>query len=407
MTKILTITSGKGGVGKTNVCVNLSLQLAAQGYRTCIFDADLGLANINVLFGLYPDYTLEDIILKGKDLSEIIISDFQGIDIIPGSSGVDQIANSTSEDVERMITAFSMLDGYDYLLFDTSAGVSKDVVSFCLASTEIILVITPEPTSLTDAYALLKILCLNGMGRPVRVVINQCPSSQAAKKLYGSFRNVAVKNLDVDITPLGVVLADPNVANAVKKQKPFISLYPDTVASRCIKVMAKNLLEKKTDVLSGDNVESFMRRFINTVKGRLNLQGVVEEPVIEKEHVTAPAPSAHVPATEQALPEASITVIEPEREKPEAKQRADENRAAITEPVAGTAGGESAAGSRIDNIVESLSLICKEIKLLREAVVENGHRSSVPAGADNVLSGSRRIPLVLDFEKYVQKREKE
>ena len=134
MARTITVTSGKGGVGKTNLSTNLSLHLAALGHRTCVFDADLGLANINILLGLYPEHTLEDVILNEQPLSSIIIRNHLGIDIIPGSSGVEKIANIDSEHVDALIKSFSLLEDYDFLLFDTSAGVSKNVVSFCLSS---------------------------------------------------------------------------------------------------------------------------------------------------------------------------------------------------------------------------------------------------------------------------------
>ena len=140
MARVITVTSGKGGVGKTNISANLALCLARQGFRTCLFDADLGLANINILLGLYPEYDLGDVILNEKTVDDIIIKDFKGIDIIPGSSGVDKMADLGPEKLDYLIKSFSELDGeYDFFIFDTSAGVSKNVVSFCMTSSEVIL----------------------------------------------------------------------------------------------------------------------------------------------------------------------------------------------------------------------------------------------------------------------------
>ena len=133
MTRTITITSGKGGVGKTNISVNVALHLASLGYRTCLFDADLGLANINILLGLSPEYNLEDVISDRHSLQDIIIRNYKGIDIIPGSSGVEEMANLESDQVDHLIQSFSELDGYDFLLFDTSAGVSRNVLAFCLS----------------------------------------------------------------------------------------------------------------------------------------------------------------------------------------------------------------------------------------------------------------------------------
>jgi len=273
MARTITITSGKGGVGKTNLSANLSVQLARQGKRACIFDADLGLANINILFGIYPEKTIEDVVLGEATLGQVIIKNHHGIDIIPGSSGVEKIANSEPQQIERLIMSFAALNAYDFLFFDTSAGVSRNVVSFCLASSEIILVITPEPTSLTDAYALLKILCANGLKSTVRVVVNHCKDTTVARQTYGRFKDVTKKYLSVDLQPLGFIVADPKISFAVKQQQPFITLYPDTIASKCIKAIALNLMQQKQDDFTLSTVESFWQQFIARFTGQLNLRG--------------------------------------------------------------------------------------------------------------------------------------
>jgi len=288
MVKTVTVTSGKGGVGKTNLSANLAMHLASLGYRTCIFDADLGLANINILLGIYPEKTLEDVIMDNVPLGDIIIKNYCGVDIIPGSSGVESIANLDAGNIEYLIKSFSLFDAYDYLFFDTSAGVSKNVVSFCLASSEIILVITPEPTSLTDAYALLKILCVNGLSCPVRVVVNHCKDTTVAKQTYGRFKEVAKKYLSIDIQPLGVIIEDTKISEAVKQQQPFVSLYPETIASKCIRAVANNFLQSKADTFEARPVAAFWKHFIAIVKGQLNLKGVKEEK--KQEAHKAPAP---------------------------------------------------------------------------------------------------------------------
>ncbi|MEI6127929.1 MAG: AAA family ATPase, partial [Pseudomonadota bacterium] len=189
MTRIITVTGGKGGVGKTNISINLALILSKLGSKVCLFDADLGLANINILLGLYPEYDLEDVILSNKSIHDIIIKNYQGIDIIPGSSGVEKLANLSGESLDRLIESFSTIDDYDYFIFDTSAGISRNVISFCLAASDVLLVITPEPTSLTDAYALLKILCFNGFTGSVKIIVNQCRNTSAASAAYTKLRD--------------------------------------------------------------------------------------------------------------------------------------------------------------------------------------------------------------------------
>lgn len=267
MTRIITVTSGKGGVGKTNICVNLALRLARRGYRTCLFDADLGLANINILLRLYPRHSLEHVILNQCGMEDIIIRDHEGIDIIPGSSGMERMANLESAQVERMVESFSSLTGYDFFLLDTSAGVSNHVISFCMAAPEVILVITPEPTSLTDAYSLLKVLSLNGFSGKVKLVVNQSKNATIAKHAYNKFQDVVKQHLSIQTSALGIVVQDPHVTEAVKAQQPLVSLFPDSSAARCIDNLALQLIEDQPDGTEAAGVDVFWRRCIDLLSG--------------------------------------------------------------------------------------------------------------------------------------------
>ncbi len=243
MAKMITIASGKGGVGKTSISLNLSLALAASGQRVCLFDADLGLANVNILTGLYPDHGLGEVIAGSHCLTDIMIRDFNGIDIIPGSSGVEKLADLTGDEARRLINSFLDLSSYDYFILDTSAGISSQVLSFCRASHEMILVATPEPTSLTDAYSLLKVLSRGETMPEIRVVINQVKSAARAKQAYSKLKKTVKKFLSVKISPLGIVARDSNVSIAVISQVPFFMLFPDTMASRCIRSIVQKLLK--------------------------------------------------------------------------------------------------------------------------------------------------------------------
>jgi len=271
MTRTITITSGKGGVGKTNISINLALHIATLGYRTCLFDADLGLANVNILLGLYPVYNLEDMILSHRDLKDVTIRDYEGIDIIPGSSGVERIANLEPDQLEYLIQSFSELDRYDFILFDTSAGVSRNVISFCLASSEVIVVITPEITSLTDAYALLKILCLNGFKGSIKIVVNQCKSASIAKHAYTKLKQTTNKFLSVNVVPLGVIVQDPKVEEAVKKQRSLMLLYPESNAAKCIKNIAKRLVEGRPEDSEPFGMASFWTTCFEVMTNPLKL----------------------------------------------------------------------------------------------------------------------------------------
>ena len=271
MSRIITVTSGKGGVGKTNISVNTALYLASQGYRTCLFDADMGLANVDILLGYYPEFTLEDVLLKKKTIKDVIIETPSGLDIIPGSSGVKMLADPEPDQMEYIIDSLSELDEYDFFIFDTSAGISKNVISFCLSSPEIVLVITPEPTSITDAYALLKILCLNNVDSTVMIAINQCMSMEVANKLYSKFKEVVQKNLNMEIFPLGTIPLDPHVSKAVKQQEPLISVFPNSDAAKGIKNIARYLISKGTTEINHYELSDFWQKCIERLNGDLVL----------------------------------------------------------------------------------------------------------------------------------------
>ena len=318
MTRTITVTSGKGGVGKTSISVNLAMHIATLGYRTCLFDADLGLANVNILLGLYPEYNLEDVILSHRNLKDVTIRNHEGIDIIPGSSGVERIANLQPDQLEHLLQSFSELDEYDFLLFDTSAGVSRNVLSFCLASSEVIVVITPEVTSLTDAYALLKILCLNGFKGSVKIVVNQCRSTSIAKHAYTKLKQTVKKFLPIDVVPLGVIVQDPKVEEAVKKQRALVLLYPESNASRCIKNIAKRLAEGQPEDLEPSGMSSFWTTCFEIMTNPVKLPAGEKE----KEKIVDKAPSQaqkQDPAqpiqktAEEALPETTEDAQEPGR----------------------------------------------------------------------------------------------
>lgn len=247
MARIITITSGKGGVGKTSISLNLALCLAAKKKKVCLFDADLGLANVGILTGIHPEADVSDVFYGNLPLSDIIIRNYQGIDIIPGSSGVEKLADLKPSQAQRLIASFLELDEYDFFIFDTSAGISAQVLAFCMASHEILLVITPEPTSLTDAYALVKVLSRNRYTSPVSVVVNQVKQASQAQKSYSKLNHTVNRFLSIKLNPLGVVAADTHVTSAVVSQIPFTLLFPDSRASKSIQALTRRLLDRDRD----------------------------------------------------------------------------------------------------------------------------------------------------------------
>jgi MinD-like ATPase involved in chromosome partitioning or flagellar assembly/HD-like signal output (HDOD) protein len=271
MARTITVTSGKGGVGKTNLSLNLAVQLASGGHRTCLFDADLGLANVNVLLNQFPDKNLADVISGDKRLADIIIRDSSGLDIIPGSSGVEKMADLDPDQIGRLIYDFSQINDYEFYIFDTSPGISRNVIPFCLAASELVMVITPEPTSLVDGYALLKVLTLNGFKGQVKIILNQCPDKNAAKAAYNRFKGAAIKRLPVEISPVGLIIQDRHVVEAVKQQTPVVRLFPKAPASKSIRAMAKRILEGGSEDIEDREIVLFWTRFFDSVRGPYNL----------------------------------------------------------------------------------------------------------------------------------------
>ncbi len=390
MAKIITIASGKGGVGKTSISLNLSLALAAAGHRVCLFDADLGLANVNILTGLFPEHGLEEVISGKYSLGEIMIRNFQGIDIIPGSSGVEKIADLSPEESKRLISSFLELGAYDYFILDTSAGISSQVLSFCRASHEMILVVTPEPTSLTDAYSLLKVLSKNKDLPRIRVVINHVKTAIAAKRAYARLKETVHKFLPMKIFPLGIVARDHNVPISVVSQIPFFMLFPDTDASRCIRSIALKL--SKDPLGKSMPMELFWDQCLGFLtpqkQNQVQNKGQAQEPGTGvKKGIAGQTPDKNLPAQNGAM------------------VSADNNQTVLQE--------------RMSSIEDKISLLLNEMgeikALLRGRGLEAGKATGVDIDpVDKAQKTDKRKPLVqnteppapglipLDFESWVK-----
>ncbi|MFZ2207364.1 MAG: MinD/ParA family protein [Porticoccaceae bacterium] len=238
--RVVAVTSGKGGVGKTNVSVNLALAMAAQGRRVLLMDADLGLANVDVLLGLRPLYNLSHVILGERTLEEILIDGPGGIKIVPAASGVKPMAQLSMVEHAALVRGFSDLSlNFDTLLVDTAAGISDSVITFSRAAQDVIVVVRDEPTSLADGYALIKVLNRDhGIGR-FHVLSNMSSSPQEGQATFAKLANVAARFLDVTLSYLGTIPYDECLIKAVRSQRSVVEAYPGSRSAQAFKNLAR------------------------------------------------------------------------------------------------------------------------------------------------------------------------
>ena len=241
--KVITVTSGKGGVGKSSMSVNLAIQLARRGKRVVIFDADFGLANVEIMLGLHPQYNLADMMFRGKKLKDIIMYGPENVGFISGGSGIQELANMTRTQVLDLIQKLVELDQFaDVIIVDTGAGISDTVLEFVAASEDVLLVATPEPTSITDAYALLKTLNKRVSANPektvVKMIANQVHGNRDAKELFDKLGMVVSKFLDIKVEYIGAVPYDHNMQKAIMKQTPISILDPHSNTAKAVKNIA-------------------------------------------------------------------------------------------------------------------------------------------------------------------------
>lgn len=251
--RVIAVTSGKGGVGKSNLSVNLALEFTRMGKKVIILDADFGLANVEVMFGVIPEYNLSDLMFKGKEIKDIITEGPEGVGFISGGSGIANLVNLDQDQVKRIVNKMTDLEELaDIIIIDTGAGIAPSVMEFLISSPETIIVTTPEPTSVTDSYALLKALSMNEDYRKdecsIKMVANRVDSEGEGHNLYEKLNAVVSKFLGIHLEYLGSIPQDSNVRKAVMKQKPVTIVYPASSAARHFKKIAEELLGNETDV---------------------------------------------------------------------------------------------------------------------------------------------------------------
>lgn len=267
--RVITVSSGKGGVGKSNFTFNFALTLQSMGQKVLIFDADIGMANIDVLMGVRPRFNLYHLLNGERDIMEIIESGTNGLPFVAGGSGLADLFTLSESDLNYFTSQIEKVtDEMDLIIFDTGAGLSKETLKFITAADECLVVTTPEPTSITDAYALIKVV--HGIQNDVsfRLVVNRVTGEEEARQVSNKISLVAKQFMDIDIPTLGYLSDDAHVMQAVKKQTPFTAEFPGCAAARDIKRLAMKYMDvpqvRPDDTLSG--IKGFLHKWLKRAK---------------------------------------------------------------------------------------------------------------------------------------------
>jgi flagellar biosynthesis protein FlhG len=261
--RVIAITSGKGGVGKTNIATNLAYHLSQMNRKTLILDADMGLANIDVILGIAPKHNLYHVLRGEKALCDVIVDGPGGMKILPATSGIQEMADLSKGE---KLALLDELDGLgtqlDFLLIDTAAGIAGNVIYFNVAAREIIVVVSPEPTSITDAYALIKILYNNYGEKRFMLLVNMVRHTSEAREVFLKVSNATSHFLNLSIEYLGYVLEDAKVTEAVRRQKALAEVYPDSRANKCLQSIARKLCRLQPEFRESGSLKFFWKSIV-------------------------------------------------------------------------------------------------------------------------------------------------
>ncbi|MCR5290084.1 MAG: MinD/ParA family protein [Treponema sp.] len=267
-TRIIAVTSGKGGVGKTNISVNMAIAYAQLGKKVILVDADLGMANVNVLLNVVPQYNLMQVINKQKTMKEIILDTEFGIKFIASANGFSKIANLNVDELDYFAKQFCSLNDADIIIIDTGAGIANNVLQFVAAVDEVYIVTTPEPTAITDAYGMIKIITTEVTDHEVamKLIVNRVHSSDEGRRISERIINIVGQFLNYKVEYLGFVYDDSIVTASVIRQKPFIILNPSSKPALCVKHIVGRI--EKTILPENANVDNFLKKFSKGFLGK-------------------------------------------------------------------------------------------------------------------------------------------
>ena len=261
--RVISVANSKGGVGKTNVSVNLAVSMASQGKSVVLFDADLGLANVDIALGLKPEYDIRHVISGERTLEEVLVDGPKGVKIVPASSGVAEMANLSAEQQAGLVRAFSELSmPVDTLIVDTGAGIEPAVLTFASACQEIIVVICDEPTSITDAYALIKVLNKDCGVQRFQVLANMVDNETQGRQLFEKISRVADRFLDINLGYVGAIPRDDYLRKAVQQQSPVVQSFPRSQSAKALMKLAKTVDQQFTPRQSSGGLGFFVERLI-------------------------------------------------------------------------------------------------------------------------------------------------
>ncbi|WPC40985.1 MinD/ParA family protein [Clostridium sp. JS66] len=260
--RIITVTSGKGGVGKSNFVVNAAIALQKMGKKVLIFDADIGMGNDDVLMGFLPKFNVYDIIFDNKSIEEVVIEGTLGVKLLPGGTGISKFEEVTEAQRDAFINKLSELNDIDYIIIDTGAGVNRSVLGFIACSEELILITTPEPTSLTDAYSLLKTVNHFKLKDSAKVLVNKTIDAEEGKATYNKFSNVVKKFLNIELQYLGHMSEDKKLIKAVRSQEPFLISYPNSTVAKDVEYIARKIVGIESEK-GGKSVQDLFKKIFN------------------------------------------------------------------------------------------------------------------------------------------------